>query len=83
MYKNYVLPIIITAVIIVIYMVIRYHKNGILKVAMSTVLVPVVGELILLSIIAITRMPLGRLTPVLVITMYIISLLYVINKNEK
>lgn len=83
MYKKYVLPIIIAEVLVLIYMVIRYYKNGIIKVAMSTIFVPVIGELVLLSIIAITRIPLGRLTPILVIAVYIISLLCVINKNEK
>ena len=37
----------------------------------------------LLSIIAITRIPVGRYTPVLVIAMYIASIMMVIRENEK
>ena len=44
---------------------------------------PVFGELFLLSIIAITRIPVGRYTPVLVIAMYIASIMMVIRENEK
>lgn len=83
MYKQYVLPFIISAVIVLIYIVIRYYKVGILKVLSRTVCIPIIGELILLSVIAITRIPVGRFTPILVIVMYIFTILYVIKENEK
>lgn len=83
MYKQYVLPFIISAVIVLIYMVIRYYKNGILKVLARTVCIPIIGELLLLSVIAITRIPVGRFTPILVIVMYVFTILYVIKENEK
>lgn len=83
MYKKYVLPIVISMILVLIYMMIRYYKKGIIKVAISTILVPAISELVLLSLIAITRMPLGRLTPLLVIAVYMISLICLINKNEK
>lgn len=83
MYKQYVLPFIISAVIVLIYIVIRYYKVGILKVLVRTVCIPIIGELILLSVIAITRIPVGRFTPILVIVMYIFTILYVIKENEK
>ena len=69
MYKQYVLPFIISAVIVLIYIVIRYYKVGILKVLSRTVCIPIIGELILLSVIAITRIPVGRFTPILVIVL--------------
>ena len=59
------------------------HKKGILKVLGRTIIIPVFGELFLLSIIAITRIPVGRYTPVLVIAMYITSIMMVIRENEK
>lgn len=83
MYKQYVLPLIISGVLVVVYMIIRYHKKGILKVVATTVSVPVIAELILLSWMAIVRIPIGRFTPILIILVYIASIWFVMNKNEK
>ena len=83
MYKNYIIPFIISGIIVFVYMIIRYRKVGILKVILRTLLIPIVAELLLLSIIAITRLPLGKFTPISVIAVYIISILYVIKRNEK
>lgn len=83
MYKRYIMPFAISGVLVLVYMTIRYYKKGIIKVLARTIAFPVFGELFLLSIIAITRIPLGRFTPILVIAMYIVSILMVIKQNEK
>ena len=83
MYKKYILPFAISGVLVLVYMGIRYYKKGILKVLGRTIIFPIFGELFLLSIISITRMPVGKFTPVLVIAMYIASILMVIKQNEK
>ena len=83
MYKRYVLPFGISGVVVLIYMVIRYYKKGVLKVAGRAIVIPIVGQLFLLSLIAITRIPMGRITLVLSIMMYIITMLLVIKENEK
>ena len=83
MYKKYIVPFIISGIIVLVYMAIRYYKKGILKVLGRTIVLPIFGELFLLSIIAITRIPVGRFTPVLVIAMYVASILMVIKQNEK
>lgn len=83
MYKRYIIPFVISGVLVLVYMAIRYFKKGILKVLARTVAIPVFGELFLLSVIAIARIPLGRFTPVLVVSMYIASILIVIKENEK
>lgn len=82
-YKKYIVPFAVSGVIVLAYIVIRYHKKGILKVLGRTIIIPFFGELFLLSIIAITRIPVGRYTPVLVIAMYITSIMMVIRENEK
>lgn len=82
-YKKYIVTFAVSGVIVLAYIVIRYHKKGILKVLRRTIIIPVFGELFLLSIIAITRIPVGRYTPVLVIAMYIASIMMVIRENEK
>ena len=83
MYKKYIVPFAISGVLVLIYMAIRYYKKRILKVIGRTIIFPIFGELFLLSIIALARIPVGRFTPVLVITMYIASILMVIKQNEK
>lgn len=83
MYKQYIIPFAISGVIILAYMLIRYYKKGLLKVLARTIIIPVIMELLLLSIMAITRIPVGKLTPVLVIIVYVMSIIYVIKENEK
>jgi len=83
MYKGYILPFTISGILVLVYMVIRYYKKGILKVLARTVAIPVFGELFLLSVIVIARIPVGRFTPILVIGMYIAAILIVIKENEK
>ena len=83
MYKQYVLPFAISIILVTVYMIIRYYKKGFWKVLARTIFIPVIAEALILSWIAIVRIAIGRVTPVLVILMYMISILYVINKNEK
>ena len=83
MYKKYIIPFIISGVLVLIYMAIRYFKKGIWKVLARTICMPILGELFLLAIIAITRIPVGRFIPVLVIEMYIASIMGVVKENEK
>lgn len=83
MYKQYIIPFAISILLVSGYMAIRYRKNGIWKVIGKTIFIPVIAELLLLSWMAIVRIPVGRFTPVLVILIYIASILYVIEKNEK
>ena len=83
MYKQYIVPFVISGVLVVVYISIRYYKKGILKVFTNAVAVPVIAELLLLSLIAIARIPVGRFVPVLVILMYIASILYVVKKVEE
>lgn len=83
MYKQYVLPFAISIIIVAIYMGIRYYKKGIWKVLAKTVFVPVIAEALLLSWMAIVRIPIGRLTAVAVILIYMVSILYVIKKCEE
>lgn len=83
MYKQYVLPFAISGVLVVVYMLIRYYKKGILKVLLNAVFVPVVAELLLLSWMAIVRLPIGRFTPALVILVYVASVWYTMKRIEK
>ena len=83
MYKKYILPFAISEVIVLVYMIIRYYKKGILKVAARAVGIPVVAELVLLSWMAIVRISIGRFTPILVILVYILAIMCVVKECEE
>ena len=59
------------------------NKEGIIKVLLRTILIPIIAELVLLSLIAITRVPLGVYTPILVIIVYLAGIVFVTKKNEE
>lgn len=71
--KPYLLPITISAIIIVAYNTIRFHKQGTLKVLYKTVMYIIAPQAILFSLYAITRLPINSITPVLSLIIYIIS----------
>lgn len=83
MYKNYVIPFIIIEVLVVAYMMIIYHKKGVLKVLVKSICIPVIAELVLLSWMAIVGIPIGRFTPSLVILVYVASVWYTMRKIEE
>ena len=73
--KPYLAPFTIATIIILIYMAIRYRKLGVVKILLKTVGILVVAEILLLSIMAITRIPIGIVTIPLVITIYLLTLI--------
>ncbi len=81
--KPYVTPFAIAMIIVLIYMAIRYFKLGIIKTVVKTLFVTIFAQLILIAIIAITRIPLGQITIPMMIFIYVISILGVTIKNEK
>ena len=83
MYKQYIVPFVISIVLVSLYMMIRYYKKGMLKVLAKTLIIPTVAELLLLSWIAIVRIPVGRFTPVLVLLIYVASIWYTMKEIEK
>ena len=80
--KPYIIPSIIATGIILIYMCIRYRELGEFKVIFMTLGITIVSQILLFSIIAITRIPIGRLTISMVITVYILSLIAITTKFE-
>lgn len=72
--EPYILPFVISSLIILVYIIVRYYKLNILKVIMKTVGIIALAQMVLLGIIAITRMPIGNFTIPLVIFVYMFSL---------
>lgn len=81
--KPYVLPFIIATIVILAYIAIRYFKLNSLKVIGKTILIVVLAQALLFSAITITRIPIGRLTMPMVLTVYMLSLAYCTTKFEK
>ena len=81
--KPYITPFIIATAIIIIYMAIRYYKLNSLKVVLKTIGICILAQLVLLSIIAITRIPIGRLTIPLILIVYMLTLIGLTTKFEK
>lgn len=83
MFKKYIKPFAIAGAIILVYMLIRYFKKGIMNVLLNTIAIPVLSELVLISIFAIARIPVGIFTPTFVLVVYLASIVYVVGKVEK
>ncbi len=73
--RPYIVPIIITTVIILVYMSILYKRLGIVKVIIQELIVLVLVGALLLSIIAITRCPVNRMFIPSVLTVYVITII--------
>ena len=70
--KPYIAPFAIATAIILVYFMIRYYK---LKVLLKSAGIIVLAQLVLLGIMAITRMQIGELTIPFVLVVYVLSLL--------
>ena len=73
--KPYIAPFAISTAIILVYFMIRYYKLNSLKVLLKSAGIIVLAQLVLLGIMAITRMQIGELTIPFVLVVYVLSLL--------
>ncbi len=80
--KPYIVPMIIVTLIILAYVGVRYSSLGILKTIFTLLLRQVISEALLLSIIAIARIPIGIYTMPVAIILYIIVTMYTIMKYQ-
>lgn len=81
--KPYIVPFMISTLIILVYMAIRYRKIGIIKTVLKTIIISVLAQLTLLSIMAIVRIPIGIITIPLVIIVYLLTLFGITTYFEK
>ena len=81
--KPYIIPLIITTVIILTYMAIRFRKIGISKVISQVVLLTVIAELLYGSIIVIIRYPVNRLVMPVGVVIYITIITILTGMFEK
>lgn len=82
--KPYIVPVVISAVIILVYVAIRYKKLGILPTVANYVIYPVVVEAVYLSVLSITRFSINRLAIPVGLALYVttVTVLSVINEKK-
>lgn len=81
--NHYIFAFGLASIIVLVYMILRYKKLGISKVLIETILTIVIPQAVLFSVIAITRIPVGRLTIPMVIIIYLTSLFIYTGNKEK
>lgn len=81
--KPYGMPFVIGTVVILLYMAVRYYKLGVIKTILETLLVLIIAQAVLLSMIAIVRIPMGRVTIPMVLAVYVFSLIGLTTCLEK
>ena len=69
--------------LIILYMILKYKKLGMLNILIKTLCTIVIAQATLFSVIAITRIPVGRLTIPMVIIIYLTSLFIYTGNKEK
>lgn len=72
--KPYIIPTIISLAIISLYMLVRFRKNGGLKIVVITILGTVLVELLLLSVYAICRLPINNYTMSIALIVLVLTL---------
>ena len=70
-------------IIILVFVAIRYRKLGVVKILLTYIVSIAVVELLLLSIIAITRFPVNRAVIPVGLLLYVMTLTILGFKNEK
>ncbi len=81
--KPYIMPFAIATIVILVYMAIRYYKLGLVKTVAKALATLVLGQAFLLAIMAITRIPVGRITIPLVLATFIATQLEMTIQCEK
>ena len=72
--KQYILPVVIAVILAVIYMGIRFRKQGILKVTLLPIVMAIVVEALYLSILAILQIPISIWTMPIALVLLLITL---------
>lgn len=80
--KPYVIPFTVITIIILGYLLIRYYKLNLFEVLVQSIGIIVLAQLVLLGIMAITRMPIGKFTIPSVLLVYMLSTYICTSKFE-
>lgn len=81
--KPYIVPFIIATIIILLYIAIRYYKLGAFKAVLKSIIIIIVTQAVLFSLIAITRIPIGRLTTPMMLVVYMLTIMGITTNFER
>lgn len=81
-YKKYIVPVIVSMIIVLVYIAIRFRNIGIIKSLVDMILTVGVSEAVLMSVIALFRIPVGRISTALILLVYVISITFANFKLE-
>ena len=83
--KHFLVPGVISLALVLIYFLIRFNRIGWKGVVLKTLFAPVIAELLMFSIMAIVRIPFGRVAIALSIGLYlaVIMILTCYFENQK
>ena len=81
--RPYLIPFAIVTAIVLVCLVVRYNKLNILEVLTQSIGIIVLSQLVLLGIMAITRMPIGIFTIPTVLVVYMLSTYICTTKFDK
>ena len=80
--KPYIIPFIVAVVATLVYLGIRYYKLNLVKVVAKSIGILLLTQILLFCIMAITRIPIGRLTIPMVLLVYLVTLYAMTNQFE-
>ena len=80
--KPYIIPFIVAVVATLVYLGIRYYKLNTAKVVAKSIGILLLTQILLFCIMAITRIPIGRLTIPMVLLVYLVTLYAMTNRFE-
>lgn len=81
--KPYILPMLISFVIVFVYIIIRFRKLNSLQIIANIIVKVILAESILVSIIAITRVPFSSFVINILMIISVIELVYCLFKSEQ
>lgn len=87
MINPYIFSVILTFILIIVYFMIMYHKLGLKNIFAKSVFIPILFEIMYFSVIAIARVPLGKVVFAISMGIYVLSIGYLSfsfhNKKQK
>ena len=81
--KHYIIPVLLSIIIILCYEMIRYRKHGVLNVVKCNLLFVFIAQIILTCVYAICRIPVNEYTIIASLCLYLLSEYLVVKKFQK
>lgn len=81
--REAIIPMVVTLLIILAYMIVRYRKSKLLQIISNLVITVVLAQMLVLAIYLIFRIPVTNILLPILLTAYVISLVYCAKQCEE